>query len=722
MVTSGYQRFFAELKRRKVFRVAAVYGAVAFVVLQVADILVPALHLPESFTTGVALLSMLGFPIAVVLAWAFESTPAGIQRTDVAKTGEIEAIIAQPAASRWPSGLLALVGVVALVVGGWLALSSRSGRSDKAPSDAVTVEAESGEGSGRAVSGTAPARTAVAVLPFQSLTEDEESREFALGIHDDLLTQLTRIDDLRVTSRTSVMTYENSDKPARDIARELRVGSLVEGGVRSSGGRVRVNIQLIDAATDEHLWAETYDRELTAENVFAMQGEIARAVTEALEAELSPQEAAALAELPTTSTEAWAAYHRGRRLLNMQGDSSAEVRMQAEFQRAVDLDPEFIAAWAMLVRSQVWKIRRGFETDTMPARRSLDRLLELAPEAPETRLANGYYRYYGHADFEGALPHFQAYRSQRPGDGEGWQAEGWVLRRVGRWDESTEAQRHGVELDPLNSDGLWNLAINYRRQRQYADARQYHQAANELSPDNIGLMLQFFQSELAAAGDIASGRRIAEGLLEQSPADAGAAAAFWVATFERDYEAAQAAVQGLEPGEWTGFPAAGDFDLSGPPSLLRALVAHMAGNSPEASAWADSVVVEARSEVESRRVPAGGDRFAAAAIARSILGLGLILRAGPGDREEGIRVVDESVGIYGMHRDDVDGYNVELIRLWTLVLAGENEPALEVIDRLLSRPADLGPGGLKLNPIYDGLRNDPRFEELVSRAEALARD
>ena len=298
MGTPGYQRFFAELKRRKVFRVAAVYGAVAFVVLQVADILVPALHLPETFTTGVALLSMLGFPIALVLAWAFESTPAGIQRTDVARTGEIEAILAQPPASRWPSGLLALAGLVALVVGGWLALSSRSGGDDRAAADAVTIEAEAGEGAGTAVSGAAPARTAVAVLPFQSLTEDEESREFALGIHDDLLTQLTRIDDLRVTSRTSVMTYADSDKPAGAIARELGVGSLVEGGVRSSGGRVRVNVQLIDAATDEHLWAETYDREMTAENVFAIQGEIARAVTEALEAELSPQEAAALAELP----------------------------------------------------------------------------------------------------------------------------------------------------------------------------------------------------------------------------------------------------------------------------------------------------------------------------------------------------------------------------------------------------------------------------------------
>ena len=270
----------------------------------------------------------------------------------------------------------------------------------------MTSEAEAGEGSAtRAVSGTPPARTAVAVLPFQSLTEDEESREFALGIHDDLLTQLTRIDDLRVTSRTSVMTYADSDKPAGEIARDLGVGSLVEGGVRSSGGRVRVNVQLIDAATDEHLWAETYDRELTAENVFAIQGEIARAVTEALEAELSPQEAAALAELPTSSTEAWAAYHRARRLWGTTGGEAGDRLIVAEYQRAVDLDPEFVAAWSGLVRAQAWLLRTGVETDTMPARRSLDRLRELALSAPETMLAESYYRYYARADFEGALPH-----------------------------------------------------------------------------------------------------------------------------------------------------------------------------------------------------------------------------------------------------------------------------------------------------------------------------
>jgi len=711
--TSGYQRFFAELKRRKVFRIAAVYGAVAFVILQVADILVPALHLPESFTTGIALLSILGFPVALVLAWAFESTSEGIQRTDVAATGELEAIVAQPPARRWPSGLLALAGTLALVAGGWMALSSRASADD----DGSTLAAAA---SGSVEAGSAPQRTAVAVLPFQSLTDDEESREFALGIHDDLLTQLTRIDDLKVTSRTSVMTYADSDKPAREIASELGVGSLVEGGVRSSGGRVRVNVQLIDAATDEHMWAETYDRELTAENVFAMQGEIAHAVTEALEAELSPLEAAALAELPTSSTEAWAAYHRARRLWGTTGDDANDRLIVAEFQRAVDLDPEFVAAWAGLVRAQSWLLRRGLETDTIPARRSLDTVRDLAPEAPETRLAEAYYRYYAHADFQGALPAAQEYRRMRPGVAEGWQVEGWVLRRVGRWVESTASQEHGAELDPLSPVALWNLAVNHRRQRRFEEANRQFENVASLAPGNPQIRLQWFQSEHFGRGDLESASSIASLMSRASAPDAAAIAAYWLAVFSMDFQTAASAVRDAEEGDFLRFPQAGDewFQLSR--SLLLSLAARLAGDDESAREWADSAIAEARLEIDSRPVPAGGDRFAVAAIARSVMALGLALRGEDGDAEEAQRLADEAVETYGMDRDEIDGYSVEHLRLWTLVLTGDNERALDVIDDLLSGPSDLGPGDLKLNPIYDPLRGDPRFEELLAQAEALS--
>jgi TolB-like protein len=723
MSGSGYQRFFAELKRRKVFRVAAVYGAVAFVVLQVADILVPALRLPETFTTGIALLSILGFPIALVLAWAFESTPSGIQRTDVAGTDEIDAILAQPAARRWPSGLLALAGMVALLVGGWLALSSRTEADSAGRRDAAADVAPGADpGSGDPERGAPPMRTAVAVLPFESLTDDVESREFALGIHDDLLTQLTRIDELRVTSRTSVMTYADSDIPAREIARELHVGSLVEGGVRSSGGRVRVNVQLIDAATDEHLWAETYDRELTAQNVFAIQGEIARSVTEALEAELSDQEVAALASLPTTSTEAWAAYHRARRLWETSRNEAADRQIVAEYERAVELDSEFVAAWAGLVRARSWLIRIGLESDTLPARRDLDRLAELAPDAPELLLAESYYRYYAQADFEGALAPAREYTRLRPGDAEGWQAEGYVLRRLGDWDQSTAVQLRSAGMDPLNPTLLFNLTYNYRNQRSYDEAARYFVNAIELASDNAQIRLNWFQSEQFGRGDLESSSRIAESIRNSGPPDAAATASYWLALFRREYAAATAALEGVSPGESLKFPPAGDEWLAQSPPVLRALAYRMSGNDSAARLWADSAVNEARMEVASRPAPAGGDRFGVAAIARSVLALSLALRADPGDAEEARQVSDEAVEMYGRDRDNVDGFSTEQLRLYTRLLTGDEDVALQIIDDLLSGPSDLGPGDLKLNPLFDPLRSDPRFEALVARAEALSTD
>jgi TolB-like protein len=714
MSSSGYQRLFAELKRRKVFRVAAVYGAVAFVVLQVADILVPALRLPEGFTTGVALVAILTFPIALVLAWAFETTPEGVRRTDPAATAEIEAIVAQPASRRWPSGLLALVGVVALAAGGWLALTSRgAGPGGTGAGEVASLD--------RAFPPTDSART-IAVLPFASLTDDEESREFALGIHDDLLTQLSRIDDLRVTSRTSVMTYAGSDKPVREIAGELGVGTIVEGGVRTAAGQVRINVQLIDAATDEHIWAETFDRELTAANVFAVQAEIARAVSSKLEAELSPSEGMALAEIPTGSLEAWTAYHRGRRLWERSGEEAAERQTVAELRRAVQLDPELVPAWSFLVRAETWLLRRGLESDTMPARRSLDRLLELAPDAPETRLATGYYRYYARADFSGALPEFEAYRRSRPGDADGLQFSGYVLRRLGRWDESTTLMEQSLELDPRNAGYLWNLAQNFRAAGRLADAERVVRKAIEIVPESSGPRLEWLVNELFARGDVGQGPALAFSPPGFATPEGSALGTYWASEFARDHAAAIRALLGVTESGDLAFPGSGGRFQELPRSLLLALAYRFDGDSVRSREWADTLVATATRTVSERPVPPAGDRFASAAIARSMLSLGLALRGEPGDAEEAVRLADESVRIYGPERDAVDGGVVAHARVWTNALLGRTDEALRQIEELGGRGDEIGYGELRHLAVYDRIREDPRFEALVRRAEAKTRN
>jgi len=357
----GYQRLFAELKRRKVFRVAAVYGAVAFVVLQVADILVPALHLPESFTTGIALLSILGFPIALVLAWAFDSTPSGLQRTDAATTGELEAILAQPAASRWPSGLLALAGVVALVVGGWLALSSRPTTAvSSAGEDSAAPAAEAGVETAESATDGPPS---IAVLPFDNMSRDPETLPFTDGLHDDLLTQLSKIGSLKVISRTSVQEYRDSPKSIPAIGDELGVSYVLEGGVQRAGDQFRLNVQLIDAESEGHLWAEQYTGDLTVAGIFAIQTEIATQIAEALQAQLTTGQRESLARVPTEDLEAYESYRRA--LENIREGYSEVIFRTADrlADQALALDSTFAEAWA--IKSAAGPVRFAHQCCTL---------------------------------------------------------------------------------------------------------------------------------------------------------------------------------------------------------------------------------------------------------------------------------------------------------------------------------------------------------------------
>jgi TolB-like protein len=284
--TPGYQRLLAELKRRKVFKVAAVYGAVCFGVLQAADIMVPAMDLPDCVVRGIALVCILGFPIALVMAWAFETGPDGVRRTSDPEPGEITQIVSAPRARRWPSGILALAGTAALIVGGWMALSSRSGASGSA--DGPVAASEPSGASATAVDD----RTSIAVLPFRNTSGDPDTQSFTDGVHDDLLTQLSKIRSLKVISRTSVEEYRETTKSIPEIGKELGVDNIMEGGVQSAGGAFRINAQLIDAASEGPVWAEQYEGDLSVANIFQVQSEIADAITEALRAQLTESERA----------------------------------------------------------------------------------------------------------------------------------------------------------------------------------------------------------------------------------------------------------------------------------------------------------------------------------------------------------------------------------------------------------------------------------------------
>jgi len=714
--TPGYQRFLAELKRREVFRVAAVYGAVGFVVLQVADLLAEGLALPDVVLRTATFLVLIGFPIAIVLAWAYERTSEGVKRTDPAATAELEAIVAQPAAKRWPAGLLALAGIVALVAGAWWV-----GRSTAA-SDVGGTESSAVEAAGAAI-GSADATTdaadrqAVAVLPFADLAGTDDSKAFALGLHDDLMTQLTQVPDLRVTSRTSVMAYADESRPIREIARELGVGSIVEGGVRTAGNRVRLNVQLIDPATDEHLWAETFDREMTVENVFEIQGEIARSVATALEAELSEETGAALGAMLTDDIEAWNAYHEGKLLEELSNVAELEYRTVGAFERAVELDPGFVAAWARLVRAQSWLLRRGLETDTLPARRSVDRLRELDPGGADALFAEGVYQYYARADYESALEAFQQARSIRPNDPEIMQHVGWVLRRLGHWDEAMDLLDRAIQLDPRNASLIWNQGLNNYQLWRYGTGRNQFEIGISLDPSSTSPAAFLAELQLFSEGDSAAARRTFESAFSLAESERREAVAYWLAYMARDYEAAIDEARRMT-GEDAGVATSATTRREHSRPMRLALAYRLSGNADAAREWADSAVVLAAAALEARPDPIPRDRFGVAAIAHADLGLGLALRGGPGDADEAVRHAEEAARLFNYEMDATDSNIVDWYLVRIFVLTDRPDGAIEMLEEMASRPSFLGLGDLNLDPLYDGIRDDPRFQALSRRLES----
>jgi len=420
MKARGYQRFFAELKRRKVFRTIAFYGAAAFGLLQGIDILVDALRLPPSLTTIAALVVVAGFPLAVALAWNYQFTSEGLRKTGEASGEEIDEIIGASAVRRWPSGLAALLGLFLFALGAWWTL----GR-DPTPTDA-----------------------SVAVLPFADMSPAGDQEYFADGMAEEILNALVRVPDLRVTSRTSAFAYKNTDKDLREIAEDLDVSAILEGSVRRDSSRVRVTAQLIDARTGFHIWSETYTRE--QRDLFAIQDEIARSIARALRVSLLPATAEAAMVQPTTGDpEAYDEYLRGRFEFQRRTPESLLAAID-HFDRATRLDPDFALAWAGLGLTYALVPYYGraipFETALAKASEAADRAVTLDPGLPQAHAAVGQALPFGFAR-AGA---FRSAIALDPAYAEAHQWLGETLSQMGRHAEAVEEGRIAIELDSMS--------------------------------------------------------------------------------------------------------------------------------------------------------------------------------------------------------------------------------------------------------------------------------
>ncbi|HEY0725619.1 MAG TPA: hypothetical protein VGD41_16790, partial [Pyrinomonadaceae bacterium] len=439
--------FFAELKRRHVYRVAVTYAVVAWLLIQVGSILFTAFESPAWVMQAFIIVIATGFLVAVVIAWTFEMTPQGIKRAENVSPNE-----SMPAWSR--ARFITLVVIVALVAGslfllqfaGWNPLKNvrRSGPSEKS----------------------------IAVLPFASLSEDPANAYFAEGIQDEILTRLAQISDLQVISRTSTLRYKSAPTNLLEIAKQLGVAHILEGSVQKSGDRVRINVQLINAQTDRHLWAQIYDRTLT--DVFAVQSELAQRVADSLRATLTGAEKATLDSRPTENPAAYDAYLRGIAVMASNRETTDAFKGAADFfDSAVALDPKFALAWARASIAQSRLNWSGYDRSPAgaeKARHSAEKAQELQPNLGEGFLARGYYEYLVAHDYDAALATFREAVARLPNNADALVALSFIERRKGKWSESLANQERAARLDPQNLPVLSQLGITYFAVKRFADA------------------------------------------------------------------------------------------------------------------------------------------------------------------------------------------------------------------------------------------------------------
>jgi serine/threonine-protein kinase len=691
--TPGYQRFFAELKRRRVFRVAAVYGATAFVLAQVADLLQEALRLPEWFLPVVTVAALLGFPLAVILAWAFDRTPEGVVRTEAAATGEIEALLAQPASRRWPSGLLALVGIGALAAAAWLTFVR--GPSGGAGGDATDARADGG----------APPAASIAVLPFANLSGDEETQPFADGLHDDLLTQLSGIASLKVISRTSVLEYRNRTQNVREIAGELGVGSILEGGVQKAGDRFRLNVQLIDAATDDHLWAKSYSGELTTANIFDVQAEIAGEITTALQAQFSPEERADIARPPTDDVEAYESYVAALDRWRTGRAIESDVRAaDALVSLALERDSDFAEAWALksIVSGELyWFYFDRSDSIQVVTHRAALRALDLQPDLPFGHLALAAFYYRFPLDYDRALAELERYGALHPPTSESESLRGAILRRKGEAEGAREHLQRAVDLDPRSGGNVGELGYTLYLLRRYNEAEDWIKRALSLQPDAQAHYTYLAMTRLRGHADTAGAREWLEraraaGIYEPRGTDF---------SFVELARAARQPDRMIEESERMTGPEDNQWKYM-PPLLWRGLAWRFEGEQARAAAAFDSARVEL--EAASTADPADSRIHSALGIAY----------AGLGRKADALREGEEGVRLLPLDREAWrGGFRVlQLARIEAMV--GEEERAIEHLRQLLSIPFDLTAAELRIDPTWDGLRGNPRFEELVSGGAA----
>jgi TolB-like protein/Tfp pilus assembly protein PilF len=671
------RNFFAELKRRNVYKVAVAYAVVAWLVIQAASIVLPTFETPSWILKVIIFVVIIGFPVALIFAWAFELTPEGLKRTEDVDVSES---ITRRTGRKLDFLIIAvLLLVIAVLVYQRLHLTVSPVRSN------------------------IPEKS-IAVLPFENRSEDKANAYFADGIQDEILTRLSKIADLKVISRTSTQHYKSAPENLSEIGQQLGVAHILEGSVQKSGDSVRVNVQLIKAANDSHIWADSFDRQLT--DIFSVESEVAKAIADQLRAKLTGHEEQVIAAKPTENVEAYDIYLRGLAYSLKPLNTANSLGAQKYLREAVRLDPKFALSWALLSFVDA----RGYLTANLQptvalreeARQAAETALTLQPNLGEAVLAKGYYHYACLKDYDTAVRYFEQARQLLPNTSRIPELLAYVARRRGQWDRSDSYFNEAERLDPRNVNLLSQHAISYYSLRHFPEAlRKLDQVLN-ITPDDVDI-LALAAAIAQAQDDLPRASALLAPLRPGADLNQALETQVYQAILERRPAQMIARLTEIlaKPD-----PALGYFN-----GELRFWLGWAQGVASDHVAAQESWR-QARSELESflKEQP---ENF-------QLIGDLALTNMGLGDKAAALTLAERAMAVIPIEKDAFAG--PRSIEILARVAAQMSEPdrAIAALQKLLSIPGNgalgenipLTPALLRLDPMFDPLRHDPRFQKL----------
>jgi len=551
----------------------------------------------------------------------------------------------------------------------------------------------------------------IAVLPFENRSEEKANAYFAEGIQDEILTRLSKIADLKVISRTSTRQYQSKPANLREIAKQLGVANILEGSVQKVADQVRVNVQLINAQTDSHLWADTYDRKLT--DIFEVETEIAKRIADSLQANLTSPEEKALAVKPTNNSEAYDAYLRGLAFegRNYYYSRDLAVKTAGCYERAAQLDPKFALAWARLSRVNAFIYFNRDDaisaTGGDAAKRALENAQKLEPNSPETLLALGYYQYWVLRDYGPAKTTFERVSKMLPGHSEVPKALGNISRREGHWDESLVYFKQALALDPRNVELLMRTADTYSMIRQFPAALNLYDRALDITPNDSDVMAAK-ATIYHAQGNLEEAARFLSTINEHTPSDDTLVIKITQLRLKGNYAEAVRLLQGRQD----QFHFASDYDKA--ENLLSlAFMQRLAGDTAGAKATAE----QARNTLEQLHWDQPDNALIAERLSQAYAVIG--------EKHSALKLAERAIMLYPRAKDAVSGPTYEENLAFIQTMFGENSRAISTLTHLLQTPYDsmwyrspgITPALLRLDPIWDPLRGDPRFQKLCQEKQ-----